>query len=94
MNPVNSVKAEFAGFFVFVFFLANKRPPLFKCLAPSGSCSGRFGNEAKGKERLSFISSDIQDVLVPTLPQDVAFLVGHRLSQLNATLRFSLLTFL
>lgn len=29
--------------------VAAKRPPLFDCLAPSGSCSGRFKIEGKAK---------------------------------------------
>ncbi len=51
--------------------------------APNASPSSRFGLESKGKKRLLFKPSDVQDVLVPTLPQDVATLVGQRLSGLN-----------
>ena len=46
----------------------------------------------KTKSAFSFRPSDVQDVLVPTSPQDVANLVGQRFSGLNGTLRFSLFT--
>ena len=43
----------------------------------------------KAKSAFIFRPSDVQDVLVPTLPQDVANLVGQRFSGLNGALRFS-----
>ncbi|PLR79448.1 hypothetical protein CU633_00285 [Bacillus sp. V3-13] len=45
----------------------------------------------KSKNDFTVRPSDVQDVLVPTLPQDVALLVGQRLSGLTKALPHFLL---
>jgi len=54
--------------------------------------SFKFSLVEKAKGAFIIKPFDVQDVLVPTLPQDVANLVGQRFSGLNGTLRFSLFT--